>query len=66
MLGGRLKDQKISNLAITVQLLYRFGPVGLRAQAGSIHSPTRNQRTLEQVLEGIRNMNIARSHALRL
>jgi len=52
------------NLAITVQLLYRFRPVGLGAQAGNILSPTRSQRILEQLLESIREANVARGHAL--
>jgi len=53
------------NLAITIQLLYRFRPVGLGAQAGDILSPTRIQRILEQLLENIREANVARGHALR-
>jgi len=52
-------------LAITVQLLYRFRPVGLGAQAGNILSPARSQRILEQRLESIREANVVRGHALR-
>jgi len=53
------------NLAITVQLLHRFRPVGLGAQADDILSPSRSQRILEQLFDNICEANVARGHALR-
>ena len=53
-------------LIMTFQLLQCPGPICLWAQPGDIIFSTRNECTLKQLLESIREANIACSHTLRL